>query len=90
MPLHVSDAPHRLDLRNLGSKLGAVLVLPLLKQVLVASVSWVLIAYPAGAAEAQQRGKVDVRYEAMDYMRHPFIGGTYVPLCTRTEETFSW
>lgn len=53
MPLHVSDAPNRLDLRNLGPELSAVLILPLFKQVLIASVSWILIAHPAGAPGAQ-------------------------------------
>lgn len=55
VPLHVSDAPDRLDLRNLGSKLTTVLVLPLFKQVLVASVAWVLIAHPADAEEGKKR-----------------------------------
>lgn len=54
VPLHVSDAPHRLDLRHLGSELIVVLVLPLFKQVLVASVAWVLIAHPAGAPEEER------------------------------------
>lgn len=45
--LHVTDAPHRLDLRKQGSKLRALLKLSFLKQILVASVSWVLIAHPA-------------------------------------------
>lgn len=55
VPLHVSDAPDRLDLRNLGSELSTVLVLPLFKQVLVASVAWVLIAHPADAEEGKKR-----------------------------------
>lgn len=58
MPLHVSDAPHRLDLRNLGSELCVVLILPLFKQVLIASVAWILVAHPTGAPGAQ-RGKTD-------------------------------
>lgn len=52
VPLHVSDAPDRLDLRNLGSELSAVLVLPLFKQVLIASVAWILIAHPTVAPGA--------------------------------------
>lgn len=47
VPLHVSDAPHRLDLWDLGAKLIVVLELALFKQVLIASVSRVLIAHPA-------------------------------------------
>lgn len=98
MPLHVSDAPNWLDLRNLGSKLGAVLILPLFKQVLVASVSRILIAHPAGAT-GTQKGEADVRGEMMvtkymqqlfQIMQHLLGGGTHVPLWTRTEETFSW
>lgn len=54
MPLHVSDAPHRLDLRNLGTKLIVVLELALLKQVLVASVSRVLVAHPAGRPQSRK------------------------------------
>lgn len=53
VPLHVPNAPHRLDLGVLGAKLGAVFVVTLLKQVLVASVARVLIAHPpAGKHEA--------------------------------------
>lgn len=58
MPLHVSDAPNRLDLGKLGSELSAVLILPLFKQVLIASVAWILISHPTGAPGAQ-RGKTD-------------------------------
>lgn len=58
MPLHVSDAPNRLDLRNLGSELSVVLILPLFKQVLIAPVAWILIAHPTGAPGAQT-GKTD-------------------------------
>ena len=47
MPLHVSDAAHRLDLGQLGAELGTLLVLALLKQVLVAPVAGVLVAHPA-------------------------------------------
>lgn len=61
MPLHVSDAPDRLDLRGLGSELRAVLILPLLKQVLIASVAWILISHPTGAPGAQ-REKIDQSY----------------------------
>lgn len=46
VPLHVPDAPHRLDLGVLGAELGAVFVVALLKEVLVASVARVLIAHP--------------------------------------------
>lgn len=59
MPLHVSDAPDRLDLRDLGSEISGVLVLPLLKQVLIASVAWILVAHPAGAPQAK-RGETNV------------------------------
>lgn len=61
VPLHVSDAPNGLDLRNLGSELGAVLVLPLFKQVLVASVAGVLIAHPAGAPGEGGQTQLDTR-----------------------------
>ena len=47
VPLHVSDAAHRLDLGQLGAKLGTLLVLALLKQVLEAPVAGVLVAHPA-------------------------------------------
>lgn len=62
MPLHVSDAPNRLDLRNLGPELSVVFVLPLFKQVLVTSVAWVLIAHPAGAPGAQRGGRSERRH----------------------------
>lgn len=58
MPLHVSDAPNRLDLRNLGSELSVVLILPLFKQVLKAPVAGILIAHPTGAP-GSQGGKTD-------------------------------
>lgn len=45
--LHVTDAPHGLDLRQHGPKLRTLLKLSFLEQILVASVSWVLIAHPA-------------------------------------------
>ena len=63
MPLHVSDAPNRLDLRNLGPELRVVLVLPLFKQVLIAPVAWVLVAHPTGAhreGETEER-QLEVR-----------------------------
>lgn len=46
VPLHVPDAPHRLDLGVLSPKISTVLVVPFFKQVLVASVAGVLVAYP--------------------------------------------
>lgn len=57
VPLHVSDAPHGLDLRDLGTKLIAVLELALFKQVLVASVSWILVAHPSGTPQSKKREK---------------------------------
>lgn len=60
VPLHVSDAPHRLDLRDLSSELCAVLVLALLKQVLEATVARVLVAHPA-AARGGKRGRSGTR-----------------------------
>lgn len=45
--LHVTDAPHGLDLRQRGPKLRTLFKLSFLEQILVASVSWVLIAHPA-------------------------------------------
>ena len=92
MPLHVSDAANRLDLRNLGSKLRVVLILALFKQVLIASVAWILIAHPAGTAGGQ-RGTTDERQldekldsgnrhvTAMRSITQHLLGGwTYVPL----------
>lgn len=46
VPLHVSDAPDRLDLRELGTKLSTVLVFTLFKQVLIASVARILVPHP--------------------------------------------
>lgn len=57
VPLHVSDAPHRLDLGDLGAKLIVVLELALFKQVLVASVSGVLVAHPAGDPQSKKGDK---------------------------------
>jgi hypothetical protein len=48
VPLHVSDAPDRLDLRELGTKLSTVLVFTLFKQVLIASVARILVPHPTG------------------------------------------
>lgn len=75
MPLHVSDAPDRLDLRDLGSELGAVLVLALLKQVLVASVARILIADPAGT-EQNRTGERQLQVRG----RRVAPAGTHVPL----------
>lgn len=86
MPLHVSDASNRLDLRNLGSELGAVLILSLFKQVLIASVAWILIAHPTGASGAQagRRDKTVRGHrtgQKKSIMQHfPLEGWTYVPL----------
>lgn len=57
VPLHVSDAPHRLDLRDLGAKLIVVLELALFKQVLVASVSGVLVPHPAATPHSETGDK---------------------------------
>lgn len=46
VPLQIAHTPHGLDLRGLGSKLSRVLVLALLQQVLVATVTRVLITHP--------------------------------------------
>lgn len=59
--LHVTDAPHRLDLRKQGPKLRALLKLSFLKQILVASVSWVLIAHPA-VMEIKTRSEANCYY----------------------------
>ena len=52
VPLHVPDASNRLDLRDQCPELCAVLVLPLLKQVLETSVSRILVPHPTGARGA--------------------------------------
>lgn len=80
VPLHVSDAPNRLDLRNLGSELGAVLVLPLFKQVLVASVARVLIAHPTGAAGTGRTDTVRHVEVIVSVTQHLQGGWTHVPL----------
>lgn len=54
VPLHVTDPSHRLDLRHLSTEFGVLLVLALLKQVLVPSVSWVLIRHPAASQTEEE------------------------------------
>lgn len=115
VPLHVPDAPDRLDVRLLGSKLEVVLVVTLLKQALVPTVAGVLVAHPpAGGGQGQAELNPPLMQECPENQRpkpgalsparwslpeaqgsslrkgptaHP---ETYVPLCTRTEDTFSW
>ena len=69
VPLHVPNAPHRLDLSLLSSKLRAVLVLALLKQVLVASVSWILVAHPAVSRIRQRSGEKKERQREREIER---------------------
>lgn len=68
MPLHVTDAPHRLDLGLAGAKLVEVPELALLQQVLAAAVAGELVAHEAGGREGgtervvSMTGKYITRY----------------------------
>lgn len=55
VPLHVTNAPHWLDLRQHSPELRTLLILSFLKQVLIASVSWVLITHPAVKKTSMRR-----------------------------------
>ena len=62
MPLHVTDTPHRLELRMAGAILVEVPVFTLLQQVLAATVSRELVSHKAEEGEergvaAQKEGK---------------------------------
>lgn len=57
MELHVPDATHGLDLGLEGTELVVVSVVTTLKQVLVASVSGVLVTHPPGERR-RERGSV--------------------------------
>lgn len=57
VPLHVTDPPDRLDLRHLSPEFRILLILALLKQILVPSVSGVLISHPAVSETAEETGK---------------------------------
>lgn len=53
VPLHVTDAPHGLELRVTGTVLIEVPVFPLLQQVLAATVTGELVSHPAEARGEQ-------------------------------------
>lgn len=61
VPLHVADAAHRLHLGVGGPKVTAVLVVPLLQQVLQPTVARVLVAHPPAGPEVGEGKQMKVR-----------------------------
>lgn len=87
MPLHVADAPHRLDLRLASAKLVEVPELALLQQVLAAAVAGELVAHKAeevrGWASPSQHTLTGIWYLLA-------LGGeTHVPQLTMMLPTLS-
>lgn len=83
VPLHVADAPHRLELRAASAVLVKVSVFALFQQELAATVSGVLIAHPA--AETRVHSLV-YRFSILII----YVGGrTHVPQLTMMLPTLS-
>lgn len=77
MPLHVADAPHRLDLGLAGAKLVEVPELALLQQVLAAAVAGELVAHEAGGKNGRRVSMVENITRRLEGTRRSWPGLTF-------------